>query len=63
MKHTNNLGKLLQETNRLEESETNFRKALGIKDDAATTLYLLGITLFKLNRYNEAKTHFRASNI
>jgi tetratricopeptide (TPR) repeat protein/SAM-dependent methyltransferase len=55
----NNLGNLLQESNRFEESETAFRRAIQLRPDYIDPHYNLGNLLKAAQRPAEAETTYR----
>ena len=54
-----NLGNTLKELGRLEEAETNYRKAIALKPDFAEAHNNLGATLQEQGRLDEAETNYR----
>jgi Tfp pilus assembly protein PilF len=55
----NNLGSLLVDLKRNEESETEYREAIRIKPDYAEAHYNLGNLLKNLKRYEESEAEYR----
>jgi tetratricopeptide (TPR) repeat protein len=53
----NNLGNVMAEQGRLDESVANYRKSLSVRPDQAVVHFNLGVALLRLGMTNDAAAH------